>query len=114
LALASLLDRLAGDRVALVVFSGEARLSCPLTTDLGAVKLFLDLVEADMLQQPGTSIGPALRVVGKLVPEGSERNVAVVLFPDGGPFRSRSGEDRIRRVGAAAWRGRRAAGGKAA
>jgi Ca-activated chloride channel family protein len=83
LALASFLDRVEGNRVALVAFAGEARLSCPPTTDLGAVRLFLELLDADVLQQPGTALAPPLRLISRLVPQGSERNVAVVLFTDG-------------------------------
>jgi len=83
LALASLVDRLEGDRVGLVAFAGEARLVCPLTLDHAAVKAFLDLVGPDILQVQGTAIGPALALVSRSVPEDSTRGVAVVLITDG-------------------------------
>ena len=41
-----LLDLLRGDRVGLVVFAGQAFVQCPLTTDYGAVELFLGRVGA--------------------------------------------------------------------
>jgi Ca-activated chloride channel family protein len=83
LALASLVDRLEGDRIGLVAFAGEARLVCPLTADHGAVKAFLDLLGPDVLQVQGTAIGPALALVARSVPEDSTRGVAVVLITDG-------------------------------
>jgi Ca-activated chloride channel family protein len=83
IALSSLVDRLGGDRIALIAFAGDARIACPLTTDHGAVKMFLDLMEADVLQVPGTAIGDALRLVNESVPEDSGRSLAVVLLTDG-------------------------------
>lgn len=83
IALSSLVDRLGGDRVALIAFAGDARIACPLTTDHAAVKMFLDLLEADVLQVPGTAIGDALNLVVQSVPEDSGRSLAVVLITDG-------------------------------
>ncbi len=40
----TLLDALAGNRVALITFAGLPSLACPLTIDHGAVRLFLDAV----------------------------------------------------------------------
>jgi Ca-activated chloride channel family protein len=36
-----LIDKLDGDRIGLVVFGGDAFVQCPITTDYGAAKLFL-------------------------------------------------------------------------
>lgn len=83
IALSSLVDRLGGDRVALIAFAGDARIACPLTTDHGAVKMFLDLLEADVLQVPGTAIAESLQLVASSIPEDSTRSVAVVLITDG-------------------------------
>ncbi len=55
-----LLDRLNGDKVGLVVFAGNAFLVSPLTTDYGAVKLFLDSLSTDSVSSQGTEIKPAL------------------------------------------------------
>ena len=57
-----LLDDLQGSRVGLVVFAGEAFLQCPLTTDFGAVRLFLDAAEPSLIPTQGTDLGQALRV----------------------------------------------------
>lgn len=86
-AIDSLLRRLAGDRVALVTFSGQATLACPLTPDQTAVRLFLDAVEAESVQVPGTALAEALRLgvraLGPADPMEEQRGRALVLFSDG-------------------------------
>ena len=57
-----LLDQLSGDRVALVIFAGDAFIQCPLTTDYGAVRLFLDVAEPSLIPTPGTDFSEALRM----------------------------------------------------
>jgi len=80
-----LFDRLAGDRMGVVLFSGTSFLLCPLTVDVAAGNLFLDAVEADILPAPGTNLEAALK--GALDAFGSEdpqgRGRAVLLFTDG-------------------------------
>jgi Ca-activated chloride channel family protein len=60
LELRSLIDRLAGDRIGLVVFAGDAFTQFPLTTDYSAANLFLDVVDVDAVSMPGTNIGAAI------------------------------------------------------
>ncbi|MFN0158197.1 MAG: vWA domain-containing protein [Bacteroidota bacterium] len=57
----NLIARLAGDRLGLIVFAGEAYTQFPLTTDYGAANLFLDVVDTDAVPTPGTSIGAAIQ-----------------------------------------------------
>lgn len=56
-----LLDDLHGDRVALVLFAGDAFIQCPLTSDYNAVRLFLDVAEPSMIPTPGTDFGAAVQ-----------------------------------------------------
>ena len=57
-----LLGELRGDRVGLVIFAGDAFIQCPLTTDYGAVRLFLDVANPKLLPTPGTDFREALRL----------------------------------------------------
>lgn len=82
-AVASILDRLEGDRVGLVAFAGTAFLQCPLTHDYGAVKLFLDLMEPGIIPVPGTNLAEALRVADEAFPPDSLTYKVVVLITDG-------------------------------
>jgi Ca-activated chloride channel family protein len=86
-AIRKLLDRLAGDRVALVTFAGQAHLNCPLTVDHGAVRLFLDSIGVDAVPRPGTALAEALKAGLEAMVTGSEerpdRGRAMVLWTDG-------------------------------
>jgi len=55
-----LVGQLRGDRVGLVLFAGDGFVQCPLTTDYGALRLFLDVAGPDRMPVPGTNLGAAL------------------------------------------------------
>ena len=78
-----LLDLLRGDRVGLVVFAGKAFVQCPLTTDYGAVELFLDVLDAGAIPVQGTAIGDAVQLAVRSFEEGEGQHKAIVLFTDG-------------------------------
>jgi len=85
LELGALLDGLAGDRVGLVVFAGEAFVACPLTTDYAAAKLFLRSVEPDALPRQGTALAQALERAREALDlsEGAARARVVLVVSDG-------------------------------
>jgi Ca-activated chloride channel family protein len=58
--LRDLVDRLSGDRVGLILFSGSGFVQCPLTTDYGAFRLFLDAAAPDQVSTPGTDLRAAV------------------------------------------------------
>jgi tetratricopeptide (TPR) repeat protein len=59
--LARLVDRASPRAVGLILFAGEPLLTCPLTSDLGALRLALDEAGATQLAIPGGSVlGPAI------------------------------------------------------
>jgi Ca-activated chloride channel family protein len=82
----ALLDSLAGDRVGLVVFAGEAFVQCPLTTDYAAARLFLRAVSPQSVPQQGSDLGNGLSAAQQVL-EGSEasagRSKVVLLVSDG-------------------------------
>lgn len=59
--LTELLDALDGDRVGLVVFAGVAFAQSPLTSDYGAIQLYLDRVNPDSFPAQGTALGVAIQ-----------------------------------------------------
>lgn len=83
----TLLDALTGDRVALITFAGLPSLACPLTVDHGAVRLFLDAVEPEVVQVPGTALAEAIELgigaFGDADASGADRSRVMVLFTDG-------------------------------
>src|SRR3990172_9382295 len=56
----ALLRKLAGDRVGLIVFAGEAFVQFPLTADYSAADLFISAVDVESVPTPGTMIGSAI------------------------------------------------------
>ena len=75
-----------GDRVGLVVFAGEAFLQCPLTTDRGALRLFLDAAGPDQIAVQGTDFARALTVADQAFSasgDQQERPRALLVVSDG-------------------------------
>lgn len=83
--ISTLLQHLQGDRVALVVFAGQALIQCPLTQDYYAFKRFLDAITFDTVPTPGTNISSALERAYSLLKE-NEGDGVVVLITDGEDF----------------------------
>ncbi len=81
--LTDLIDELKGDRVGIVAFAGDAFLECPLTLDYGAAKLFLDILDPDIIPTPGTAIGEAIRVALRGFNQKERKYKVMVLLTDG-------------------------------
>jgi Ca-activated chloride channel homolog len=84
LAILDLIDRLEGDRVALVVFAGSSVLKCPLTQDYGFFRFTLDDISVDSVTRGGTLIGDALRMTLKeVLNDRLKRFKDIILITDG-------------------------------
>jgi len=81
--ISKLINRLRGDRIGLIVFSGNAYVQFPLTTDYSAANLFLSAVDVSSVPQPGTAIGPAVELAMNSFPKESESQKALVIITDG-------------------------------
>jgi Ca-activated chloride channel family protein len=78
-----LIDQLDGDRIGLVIFGGDAFVQCPITTDYGAAKLFLQGVNTGIIPVQGTAVGRAIEVCASGFSENSPASKMIVLFTDG-------------------------------
>ena len=56
-----LIERLQGDRVGLIVFTGEAYLQSPMTLDYSALRLFLDIADTNQMPSSATDFNSALQ-----------------------------------------------------
>ncbi len=82
--LAATFTRLRGDRVALVVFAGNARLRFPLTRDLGAAATVVANVESGtVLLDGGTSLASGLALATELFDDEVAGGRLVLLVSDG-------------------------------
>lgn len=78
-----LIDKLRGDRVGLVAFAGVSYLQCPLTLDYGAAKMFLDVMDTDLIPSQGTAIGDAIETALESFDTKDTKHKAIVIFSDG-------------------------------
>lgn len=81
-----LLDRLGGDRVALVVFAGGSYIQCPVTTDYAAIRMLLDATDMTSLTSGGSNLGGAMETALSAFPKGEGETQAdrvILLFSDG-------------------------------
>jgi len=84
IAIKDLVDRLEGDRVALVAFAGTAVLKCPLTLDYGFFEMMLDGLDPTTVSRGGTMIGDAIRKALDEAYDDQERKYKdIILITDG-------------------------------
>lgn len=57
-----LIDRLKGDRVGLIVFTGDSYLQSPMTLDYSALRLFLNIAETEQMPSSTTDFSSAMKV----------------------------------------------------
>jgi len=81
--ISSLLQKLSGDRVGLIVFAGDAFVQFPLTSDYSAADLFLSAVDVDAVPVPGTVIGSAIELALKSFETDLPTQKAIVVVTDG-------------------------------
>jgi Ca-activated chloride channel family protein len=78
-----LIARMQGDRVGLVAFAGVAFVQCPLTIDYSAAQMFLDIMDVNLIPQPGTAIGDAIRTSIKAFNQKERKYKVLMLLTDG-------------------------------
>jgi len=81
--IAGLIDRLRGDRIALVPFAGDAFVQCPLTLDYAAAHLLVDEVDTNTVALPGTALGRAIQVAARCFVEEERKYKVLILITDG-------------------------------
>jgi Ca-activated chloride channel homolog len=81
--LSQLIDLLQGDRIGLVAFAGIPHVQCPLTLDYSAAKLFLGIIDIDLIPQPGTAIGSAIEASVKAFNSEDRKHKVLILITDG-------------------------------
>ncbi len=79
----SLIYNLDGDRVALVLFAGEAFVQCPLTLDYGLAVSLLEAAAPDSIGVQGTRIGQAIQVAHGIFDRAALGTKSIILVTDG-------------------------------
>ncbi len=78
-----IVESLKGDRVGLILFSGDSFLQCPLTNDYGAFMMFLDAASPESIALKGTDIGGALKEAYRVFKNKHLTSRILVLITDG-------------------------------
>jgi len=81
--LGRLLNSLEGDRAGLIAFAGSAHLHCPLTEDYSASRLFLNMMDTDLITTQGTDLAAAIQLALNHVENNDEKFKVFVLVSDG-------------------------------
>ena len=83
LAISRLVDKLAGDRVGLVVFAGQAFVQLPITTDYVSAKIFLSSTNTNSVPVQGTALAEAISTCARSYSTQSEKSRAIIVISDG-------------------------------
>jgi Ca-activated chloride channel homolog len=83
LAVKDLMNKLQGDRIGLMAFSGNAFLVCPLTIDYGGFLLSLEDLDIETIPRGGTNIAGAITAAIKEYDKSDSKDKAVVILTDG-------------------------------
>ncbi len=80
-----LINRLSGDRIGLLAFSGAAFVQCPLTSDYAAAKLFLRAMNAGSIPVGGTNFAEALSAAKGMFKNArsASRSKVLIIISDG-------------------------------
>ena len=80
LEIADLMEKLDGDEVGLVLFSGASFVQVPLTSDYYTALTYLDNANPNLISRPGTVIGDAMRTaLNAFDPKLSSQKVLIVM-----------------------------------
>lgn len=79
----NLINKMANDRIGLIVFAGNAYLQMPLTVDYSATKMYLKQINTDLVPTQGTAIGAAVELAEKSYPKNQKNQKILLLITDG-------------------------------
>jgi len=81
--ISTLLDKFQNDRVAFIIFAGNAYMQMPLTIDYSAFDMYLKTVNTGILPTQGTAIGEAIQLAETAFDAGERKHKALILISDG-------------------------------
>ncbi|MFO7819114.1 MAG: VWA domain-containing protein [Halanaerobacter sp.] len=78
-----LLNSLDGDRVGLIPFASDAYVQMPLTSDYRLAKMFLEVIDTNMIAGGGTNIASALELAQESFDRSAQGEKVIIIFSDG-------------------------------
>ncbi len=83
LEISDLMDRLTGDELGLVLFSGKSFIQFPLTSDVATARQFLDAAAPGVISKQGTAIGDAIRTAMTGFDDTRASQKVIIIMTDG-------------------------------
>lgn len=78
-----LAEQVKGNKVALVVFAGDAYVQLPITDDYISIEMFLESISTNLVSRQGTDIGAAINLASRCFTPNDKIGKAIVLITDG-------------------------------
>ncbi len=82
-AISKMIDGLKDDKLAMIVFAGDAFVQLPMTSDYTAAKMFLSTISPALVNNQGTALEKAIDLAMKSFTPGDDKNKAIVIITDG-------------------------------
>lgn len=79
----NLIDRLEGDRIGFIPFASNAYIQMPLTDDYGLARMFLAVMDTDMISGGGTNLAAGIKLAGDSFKRTSGADRVIIILSDG-------------------------------
>lgn len=79
----NLLDNLEGDRIGFIPFASDAYIQMPLTDDYQLARMFLKVLDTDMISGGGTNLAAAIRLAKDSFERTSNADRVILILSDG-------------------------------
>lgn len=81
--ISDLLDQLEGDRIGFIPFASDAYIQMPLTDDYPLARMFLDVMDTDMISGGGTNLASAIRLANASFDAATSADRVILIISDG-------------------------------
>lgn len=86
----NIIDNLNGDRIGFIPYSSAAYIQMPLTDDYDLARMFLKVVDTDMIGGGGSNVGTAIKLSNESFDRTSSADKVVIVLSDGEEYDSDS------------------------
>ena len=78
-----LIDKLSGDRIGIISFSGTSFVQLPITSDYSAAKMFVDVISTESNPTPGSDLENAITLAEKSFYQDKPTTKVLIIITDG-------------------------------
>jgi len=79
----TIISGLDGDRIGIIPYSSAAYIQMPLTDDYDLARMFLEVIDTDMIGGGGTNVGKAIRLASESFERTSGSDKVIIILSDG-------------------------------